>query len=124
LYRFSDDPEDLGTGPLSLNFGVLSRLTWLDSEGREGLVGLESGVMGMGLASDKDQLAIVLGLGIAIPIGNANTIAQAAINIHAWLSFSLGKNTAEKMNGQSIKLNPWAFVFGPSITVGSVGAFL
>jgi hypothetical protein len=124
LYRFSDDPEDLGSGPLSLNFGVLSRLTWLDSEGREGLVGFESGVMGMGLASDKDQLAIVLGLGIAIPLGGANTIAQAAINIHAWLSFSLGKNHATRMDGEVITLNPWAFVFGPSITVGSVGAFL
>jgi hypothetical protein len=124
LYRFSDDPEDLGSGPLSLNFGVLSRLTWLDSEGREGLVGLESGVMGMGLASDNDQLAIVLGLGIAIPLGNANTIAQAAINIHAWLSYSLGKNEAEKMDGTPHTLNAWAFVFGPSITVGSVGAFL
>ena len=122
LYRFSDD---LGTGPLSLNFGVLSRLTWLDSEGHEGLVGLESGVMGMGLASDNDQLAIVLGLGIAIPLGNANTIAQAAINIHAWLAYSLGKNTAtDPETMQEVTLNPWAFVFGPSITVGSVGAFL
>jgi hypothetical protein len=122
LYRFSDD---LGTGPLSLNFGVLSRLTWLDSEGHEGLVGLESGVMGMGLASDKDQLAIVLGLGIAIPLGNANTIAQAAINIHAWLAYSLGKNTATDPDTMKpVTLNPWAFVFGPSITVGSIGAFL
>jgi hypothetical protein len=125
LYRFSNDEGDLGTGPLSLNFGVLSRLTWLDSEGHEGLVGLESGVMGMGLASDKDQLAIVLGLGVAIPLGNANTIAQAAINIHAWLAYSLGKNTGKLPDtGKEIKLNPWAFVFGPSITVGSVGAFL
>ncbi|HKP57016.1 MAG TPA: hypothetical protein VJV78_09860 [Polyangiales bacterium] len=125
LYRFSTDPEGLGSGPLSLNFGVLSRLTWLDSEGREGLVGLETGVMGMGLASDRDQLAIVLGLGIAIPLGNANTIAQAAINIHAWMAYSLGKNTAVRMdNMETITLSPWAFVFGPSITVGSVGAFL
>lgn len=125
LYRFSKDPEGLGTGPLSLNFGVLSRLTWLDSEGHEGLVGLESGVMGMGLASDKDQLAIVLGLGIAIPLGNANTLAQAAINIHAWLAYSVGKNSAQLPNSDdTIVLNPWAFVFGPSITVGSIGAFL
>ncbi len=125
LYRFSNDDNDLGTGPLSLNFGVLSRLTWLDSEGHEGLVGIESGVMGMGLASDKDQLAIVLGLGIAIPLGNANTIAQAAINIHAWLAYSLGKNTAQIPDTDRTQtLNPWAFVFGPSITVGSVGAFL
>jgi hypothetical protein len=122
LYRFSDD---LGTGPLSLNFGVLSRLTWLDDNGHEGLVGLESGVMGMGLASDQDQLAIVLGLGIAIPLGNAYTLGQAAINIHAWLAYSLGKNTAvDPETNKDVELNPWAFVFGPSITVGSVGAFL
>jgi hypothetical protein len=122
LYRFSDD---LGTGPLSLNFGVLSRFTWLDENGHEGLVGLESGVMGMGLATDQDQLAIVLGLGIAIPLGNANTIAQAAINIHAWLAYSLGKNhTEDPETMERVTLNPWAFVFGPSITVGSLGAFL
>jgi hypothetical protein len=122
LYRFSDD---LGTGPLSLNFGILSRVTWLDSNGHEGLVGLESGVMGLGLASARDQLAIVLGLGIAIPLGNANTIAQAAINIHAWAAYSLGKNRATDPDTmQKVPISPWAFVFGPSITVGSIGAFL
>jgi len=79
----------------------------------------------LGLASDKVQLAIVLGLGIAIPLGNANTIAQAAINIHAWLAYSVGKNTGMLPNSDKpITLNPWAFVFGPSITVGSIGAFL
>jgi hypothetical protein len=125
LYRFSGDRENLGTGPLSLNFGVLSRLTWLDSEGHEGLVGLEAGVMGMGLAIDTDrQLAIVAGLGIAIPLGNANQPAQAAINIHAWLSYSVGEHTAEDEDGSQVVLSPWAFVFGPSITVGNIGAFL
>jgi hypothetical protein len=24
----------------------------------------------------------------------------------------------------TVKLNPWAFVFGPSITIGNVGTFL
>jgi len=130
LYRFSSDPGDLGTGPLSLNFGVLSRLTWLDSDGHEGLVGLEAGVMGMGLATDRErQLALVLGVGIAIPIGNPNQPTQAAINIHAWFSYTVGDRTAPLLNdmGQferEVKLNPWAFVFGPSITVGSIGVFL
>ncbi|HMI93205.1 MAG TPA: hypothetical protein VK509_17665, partial [Polyangiales bacterium] len=55
LYRFSDDPGDLGTGPLSLNFGLLSRITWLDDSGHEGLIGLEAGVMGMGLATDRER---------------------------------------------------------------------
>jgi hypothetical protein len=127
LYRFSGDPDNLGNGPLSLNFGVLSRLTWLDSEGHEGLVGLEAGVMGMGLASDIDrQLALVLGFGIAIPLGNANQPAQAAINIHAWAAYSVGEHTVPRHEGstEEYTLSPWAFVFGPSITVGSIGAFL
>jgi len=130
LYRFSDDPGDLGTGPLSLNFGVLSRLTWLDSDGHEGLVGLEAGMMGMGLATDRErQLALVFGVGIAIPIGNPNQPTQAAINIHAWMAYTVGDRTAPLLNdmGQfdrDVKLNPWAFVFGPSITVGSIGVFL
>lgn len=130
LYRFSSDPGDLGTGPLALNFGVLSRVTWLDSNGHEGLLGLEGGVMAMGLATDRErQLALVLGVGIAIPVGNPNQISQAAINIHAWASYTVGSRTAPLLNdmGQferQVSLSPWAFVFGPSITIGSVGVFL
>ena len=130
LYRFSSDPGDLGTGPLSLNFGVLSRLTWLNDSGHEGLLGLEGGVMGMGLATDRErQLALVTGVGIAIPLGNPNEPTQAAINIHAWLAYTVGSRTAPLLDDmgvfqRKVKLNPWAFVFGPSITVGSIGVFL
>ena len=130
LYRFSSDPGDLGSGPLSLNFGVLSRLTWLDSDGHEGLVGLEAGMMGMGLATDRErQLALVVGVGIAIPIGNPNQVTQAAINIHAWAAYTVGTRTAPLLNEmgefqREVTLSPWAFVFGPSITVGSIGVFL
>ena len=42
LYRFSDKAH---SGVLSLNFGVISRLTWLDSEGHEGFLGAEGGIM-------------------------------------------------------------------------------
>ena len=45
LYRVSDRPH---SGILTLNFGALERLTWLDSEGRDGFVGLEAGVMAVG----------------------------------------------------------------------------
>jgi hypothetical protein len=130
LYRFSSDPGDLGTGPLALNFGVLSRLTWLDSDGHEGLAGLEAGVMGMGLATDRDRtLALVAGFGIAIPIGNPNQVSQAAINIHAWAAYSVGDRKAPLLDDKGafkreVTLNPWAFVFGPSITIGSVGVFM
>jgi hypothetical protein len=131
LYRFSSDPQELGNGPLSLNFGVLSRLTWLDSEGHEGLLAVEAGMMGMGLATDKDrQLAGVAGIGIAIPLANANQPLQAAVNIHAWVSYTFGTRYAYLLDPMGnatdsrIKLNNWAFVFGPSITVGNVGTLL
>lgn len=130
LYRFSNDPQGLGTGPLALNFGVLSRLTWLDSDGHEGLVGLEGGVMGMGLAAENDrQLALVAGLGISIPIGNVNQPTQASVNIHGWGAYTVGERTANlkddlgNVTGK-VSLSHWAFVFGPSITIGNVGIFL
>jgi hypothetical protein len=130
LYRFSSDPQDLGSGPLALNFGVLSRLTWLDDDGHEGLVGLEGGVMGMGLATEKDrQLALVAGLGVSVPLGNINQPTQASVNIHAWGAYTVGHRTGTltDANGNpagTVDLNPWAFVFGPSITIGNVGTFL
>lgn len=129
LYRFSNDPQDLGTGPLALNFGVLARLTWLTDDGKEGLVGLESGVMSMGLASEKDrQLAIVSGLGIGVPLGNMNQPTQASLNIHAWIAYSIGKREGQFINDDgsetTVGLSHWAFVFGPSITIGSLAAFL
>lgn len=130
LFRFSDDPQDLGTGAMALNFGVLSRLTMLSDEGKESLVGLEGGVMSMGLATEKDrQLAIVAGLGIGVPLGNVNQPTQASLNIHAWIAYSLGKRTGRLSNedgspGEEVRLNPWAFIFGPSITIGSLAAFL
>jgi hypothetical protein len=130
LYRFSKDPQNLGNGPLALNFGVLSRLTWLDSQGHEGLLGLEAGVMGMGLATDKDrQLALVGGLGVSVPLGNLNQPTQASVNIHAWVAYTVGPHEGRLLDDkgnatETIDLNPWAFVFGPSITIGNVGTFL
>jgi hypothetical protein len=72
---------------------------------------------------------MVAGLGVSVPIGNPNQPTQAAINIHAWMAYSLGTRTGQLLDtrGQptgSIELSPWAFVFGPSITVGNVAAFL
>lgn len=122
LFRFSADPEELGTGPLALNFGVLSRLTWLTSEGKEGIFGLEAGVMAMGLSTEKDRsLNIVMGGGLGIPIANERQLVQASINIHAWAAYRLGPRTGSLASGDLVDLSPWAFVFGPSITVGSVG---
>ena len=132
LYRFSKDKQDLGTGPLALNFGVLSRLTWLDAEGREGLVAIEAGLMGMGLSTDRTrQLAVVAGVGLAIPLSNANSPTQAAVNIHAWVAYTVGPlfgklldDTGTMVIDPKYRLSNWAFVFGPSITVGGLGALL
>ena len=44
------------SGQLTLNFGVLSRITTLNREGKEGLFGLELGVMGLGLAPQKSNV--------------------------------------------------------------------
>lgn len=129
LYRFSGDEA---SGTLSLNLGLLTRITWLDSEGHEGILALEAGMMGMALADQvQRQLAIVGGLGISIPLGNVNQPMQAAINIHMWGSYTVGNLYIYKdprtgvpfdMNGSGKKVSNWAFVFGPSITVGSIGA--
>jgi hypothetical protein len=128
LYRFSGDEA---SGTLSLNLGLLTRITWLDREGHEGILALEAGMMGMALADQvQRQLAIVGGLGITIPLGNVNQPTQAAINIHMWGSYTVGDLYIYKDprtgvpfdGGNGKKVSNWAFVFGPSITVGSIGA--
>jgi hypothetical protein len=129
LYRFSADGRASGT--LSLNLGLLTRLTWLDADGHEGLLALEAGMMGMGLADQvQRKLALVAGLGISIPLGNINQPTQAAINIHMWLSYNVGETVIYKdpITGaayeQAQRVSSWAMVFGPSITIGSIGALL
>ena len=129
LFRFSNDPNGAGTGPLSLNLGVLSRFTWVTREGTEGILGLEGGVMGMGLAADNTrQLNIVGGLGVGVPLGNVGQPTQASINIHAWAAYRLGNEFAPALDAsgaaipnQTISLNHWSFIFGPSVTFGNVG---
>jgi hypothetical protein len=90
-------------------------------------LGLEAGVMGMGLASDNErQLNIVSGVGLSVPLGNVRQPTQAALNIHAWAAYRLGHKSAilSSPTGQvidTIQLNPWSFVFGPSVTIGNIG---
>ena len=99
-------------------------------DGTEGVLGLEGGVMGMGLASDNTrQLNIVSGLGIGVPLGNTGQPTQASINIHAWAAYRLGNEFAPAVNasgvpdgtGKTVALNHWSFIFGPSVTFGNVG---
>jgi hypothetical protein len=122
LYRVSDHDH---SGILTLNFGVLARATWLDSLGREGILCLEAGALTVGLANDTSatgksltQVAAVGGLGLSVPIANRALAAETSVNLHAWVEFepsrAFGSGTG----------NAWAFVFGPSITVGNLGADL
>jgi hypothetical protein len=129
LFRFSNDPSGAGTGTLSLNLGVLTRFTWVTREGTEGILGLEGGVMGMGLSAENNRkLNIVSGLGFGVPLGNTGQTTQASINIHAWAAYRLGNEFATRLDssgnpisGQFVKLRHWSFIFGPSVTFGNLG---
>lgn len=117
LYRFGDKDH---SGLLSLNFGVISRLTWLSSDGKEGLIGLEGGVMVIGLASSTSttgksltEVGVPVGLGLSIPIANRLSVSEASINLHGWLEIPISRDDHSP-----------AFIFGPSISIGNVGANL
>jgi hypothetical protein len=120
------------SGVLTLNFGALSRLTWLDREGHEGLIGLELGAMGVGLASTTNYvfpptLAVLGGVGVSIPIGNRGEPTQAAVNLHAWVAYELRDNysyTSGTVGSPMITASHWSFLFGPSITIGNIGTNL
>jgi hypothetical protein len=119
LYRFGDAAH---SGVLSLNFGIVSRLTWLDAEGHEGLLGLEAGIMAIGLSKDTGpsgasltQIGAVAGLGVSIPVANRASPTQASINLHGWLE----EDITHRDGG-----NRFAFILGPSISIGNIGTNL
>jgi hypothetical protein len=118
------------SGVLTLNFGALSRLTWLDREGHEGLVGLELGAMGVGLASTTGYtfpptLAVIAGVGVSIPIGNRGEPTQASVNLHAWGAYELRDSYQyAPIGGTPYTPSHWSLLFGPSITIGNVGTNL
>lgn len=116
LYRFGEN--DKTSGVLSLNFGVISRLALLDKEGKEFPLALETGVLVFGIsnsyASDGAnlrQVGVVAGVGFAVPIANRSQVSQASINVHAWFEANVMRKAEER----------FAFVFGPSISIGNVG---
>jgi hypothetical protein len=122
LYRVADRDH---SGILTLNFGVLARATWLDSLGREGILCAEAGALTVGLANDTSatgksltQIATVAGLGLSVPIANRALAAETSVNLHAWLELEPSRAFGAGSG------NAWAFVFGPSITVGNLGADL
>jgi hypothetical protein len=122
LYRLTA-PSDV----LTLNFGALSRLVWLNREGQEGLIGLELGAMGIGLAATPGfprTLAVLAGLGIGVPIGNRGDPSQASVNLHAWAAYELRDTYYIDQATRTQPASHWSFLFGPSITIGNVGTNL
>jgi hypothetical protein len=103
-------------------------LTWLGRDGREGLLGLEFGALGIGLASTPGfprTLAVLTGIGVSVPIGNRGEPSQASVNLHAWGAYELrDEYHIDPMNPASPLASHWSFLFGPSITFGNVGTNL
>jgi len=119
LYRVSDPGHQ---GILTLNAGALMRLVWLSREGKESPIGLESGVMWLGItgdtsmdASSHGEVAFVAGVGLGIPIANQSRSSQTSINLHAWFEYEVSR-LADPTAG-----TPFGFVFGPSISIGDLG---
>ena len=122
LYRVSDRAH---SGILSLNLGGLVRATWLDSDGHDGFLGLEAGVMAEGLANDTDtsgqsltQVATVTGVGLSVPIANRSLATETSINLHAWVEYEVSRALGNELG------SPLGFVFGPSISIGNIGTNL
>jgi hypothetical protein len=125
LYRMNQP-----TGQLTLNFGVLSRLVHLDRHGKESLLGLELGLMGVGLIPQRSNtadvprtLAAVAGLGLRIDLG-----AGAAVGVHLWGAYEFrSEYTYLARPGDmtsATRARHWALIFGPSIAIGNAGTNL
>ncbi len=125
LYRFGNAT---GSGVLSLSLAVITRLTWLDSEGHEGLLGLESGIMAFGFTNSQAQalteVGIVAGVGLSIPLAAAGSPTQASINLHAWVEQRISEPitavpTPTMPNPAAASAR--SVIVGPSISFGNVG---
>lgn len=121
LYRVTQP-----SGQLTLNFGVVSRLALLNNEGQERLLGIELGLMGLGLIPQSGDiqfpptLAVVAGLGLRVPIGPG-----AAVGAQAWVAREfrddITRRTSDPGTSNVVPSSRWSFIFGPSISVGNVG---
>jgi hypothetical protein len=127
LYRINKP-----SGQLTLNFGVLSRVTWLDDRGKEGLFGAELGLMGMGLIQREGTIdypptfGAVAGFGIRVPLG-----AGAAVGVHVWGAYEFRDDVRYDPKGKADctmvpcqSASRFSFIFGPSISIGNVGTNL
>jgi hypothetical protein len=126
LYRFGG--RESASGVLSLNFGVISRFAYLDKEGREFPLALETGVLVFGVANSYSQtnqnlrqVGVVFGLGFAVPIANRGQVSQASINVHAWGEVNVMRQAKDRDGMTADKIDRLGFIFGPSISIGNVG---
>ncbi|WP_205519951.1 hypothetical protein [Pyxidicoccus caerfyrddinensis] len=122
LYRATEP-----SGQLTLNFGLVSRLALLNDEGKERLLGIELGLMGLGLVPQSGDiqfpptLAVVGGVGLRVPIGPG-----AAVGAQAWVAREFRGDIKRRTSGDPntvtvVPSSKWSFIFGPSISVGNVG---
>jgi hypothetical protein len=126
LYRVDLSGDDTirknHSGILALNAGALLRLTWLTREGQEGPIGLEAGVIWLGIAGEQGtsvttlgQVAIVTGVGVGIPIANQSRLGQTSINLHLWFDYEPQRGLTADAG------SAFGVVFGPSLTIGDLG---
>jgi hypothetical protein len=124
LYRMNDP-----VASMSLNFGVLGRLTTLNRRGKEGVLGIETGLLGVSLIPQRENnapafprtLAAILGIGLRVEVGEG-----AAVGVHLWGAYEFRKEYSYTREGDTSPMNAshWSLVFGPSISIGSVGTNL
>jgi hypothetical protein len=123
LYRINEPAASL-----TLNFGVLGRITWLDRQGKEGLLGLETGVLGASLipqqyngsAAYPPTLVTLLGLGLRVEVGQG-----AAVGVHLWGAYEFRSPYSYTAgDGSTRTATHWSLLFGPSISIGNVGTNL
>jgi len=124
LYRMNEPAASL-----TLNFGVLGRITWLTREGKEGLLGLETGVLGASLipqqyegnAAFPPTLVTLLGIGLRVPVGQG-----AAVGVHLWGAHEFRREYSFTPQGETTPrtASHWSLLFGPSISIGNIGTNL
>lgn len=107
LFRYGIGGDDREA--ISLSAGGLGRFLWLYSEGRPFPLGLELGALVTGIDGDP-HLSVVGGIGLSVPVLNANTPFEASFNLHAWFEYSPSRVESDR--------SPIGFLFGPSFAVG------
>jgi hypothetical protein len=124
LYRINEPAASM-----TLNFGVLGRLTWLNRHGKEGLLGLETGVLGASLIPQQynntlpfpPTLVTLLGIGLRVEVGQG-----AAVGVHLWGAYEFrGPYAYTSSDGAAHgDASHWSLLFGPSISIGNIGTNL